>query len=58
VENITITQTAWTPSFGMPACAHVRAFGADVTAVQGGSLAIARVKGTRPGSTAWRPPTS
>ena len=62
MESITQTMTAWTPSFGMPAyarpCAHVRTLGADVAAVQGGFLAIARVKGARPGSPAWRPPTS
>ena len=62
MENITKTMTAWTPSFGMSAygrpCAHVRTFGVDATAVQGGSLVIARVKGARPGPSAWRPPTS
>ncbi len=62
MENITNTKTAWTPSFGMSAygrpCAHVRAFGAGVTAGQDASLVIARVKGDRPGPSAWRPPTS
>ena len=62
MENITNTMTAWTPSFGMSAygrpCAHVRALGAVVADVQGGTTAIARVKGDAPGSRAWRPPTS
>ena len=62
MENITNTQTAWTPSFGMSAygrpCAHVRTLGADVAAVRGGAAVIARVKGAFPGSPTWRPPTS
>ena len=62
MENIIITKTAWTPSFGMSAygrpCAHLRALGADVADVQGGAVAIVRVKGAFPGPRAWRPPTS
>ena len=62
MDNITNTQTAWTPSFGMSAygrpCAHMRRLGAEVTDVQGGAVAIVRVKGAFPGSPAWRPPTS
>ena len=60
MENYTKTMTAWTPSFGMSIlgrpCAHTRAFGAGVVAVQ--DAAIVRIKGDFPGSPAWSPPTS
>ena len=60
MENYTKTMTAWTPSFGMSVlgrpCAHVRAFGAGVVAVQG-DAAIVRIKGDFPGSPAWSPST-
>ena len=59
MENYTKTMTAWTPSFGMSTlgrpCAHLRAFGAGVVAVQGDAAAIVRVKGDFPGSPAWSP---
>lgn len=60
MENYTNTMTAWTPSFGMSIlgrpCAHTRAFGAAVVAVQG-DAAIVRTKGDFPGSPAWSPST-
>jgi hypothetical protein len=37
-------------------CAHTRAFGAAVVAVQG-DAAIVRIKGDFPGSPAWSPST-
>ena len=50
MENYTKTMTAWTPSFGMSTlgrpCAHTRAFGAGVVAVQ--DAAIVRIKGDFP----------
>jgi len=59
MENYTKTMTAWTPSFGMSIlgrpCAHTRAFGAGVVAVQ--DAAIVRIKGDFPGSPAWSPST-
>ena len=59
MENNTMTTTAWTPSVGMSTlgrpCAHLRAFGAGVVAVQGDAAAIVRVKGDFPGSPAWSP---
>jgi hypothetical protein len=59
MENYTKTMTAWTPSFGMSTlgrpCAHTRAFGAGVVAVQ--DAAIVRIKGDFPGSPAWSPST-
>jgi hypothetical protein len=58
MENYTKTMTAWTPSFGMSIlgrpCAHTRAFGAGVVAVQD-AAAIVRTKGDFPGSPAWSP---
>ncbi len=58
MEIYTKTMTAWTPSFGMSLlgrpCAHTRAFGAAVVAVQG-DAAIVRIKGDFPGSPAWSP---
>ncbi|MDT0188498.1 hypothetical protein Q9S36_50750 [Microbacterium sp. ARD31] len=58
MEKYTNTMTAWTPSFGMSLlgrpCAHTRAFGAAVVAVQG-DAAIVRIKGDFPGSPAWSP---
>ena len=60
MENYTKTMTAWTPSFGMSIlgrpCAHTRAFGAAVVAVQD-DAAIVRIKGDFPGSPAWSPST-
>ena len=60
MENNTMTMTAWTPSLGTSIlgrpCAHTRAFGAGVVAVQG-DAAIVRVKGDFPGSPAWSPST-
>ena len=57
MENFTMTMTAWTPSFGMSTlgrpCAHTRALGAGVVAVQ--DAAIVRIKGDFPGSPAWSP---
>jgi hypothetical protein len=59
MENYTKTMTAWTPSFGMSTlgrpCAHTRALGAGVVAVQ--DAAIVRIKGDFPGSPAWSPST-
>ena len=59
MANYTMTMTAWTPSFGMSTlgrpCAHTRAFGAGVVAVQ--DAAIVRIKGDFPGSPAWSPST-
>ena len=59
MENYTTTMTAWTPSFGMYTlgrpCAHTRALGAGVVAVQ--DAAIVRIKGDFPGSPAWSPST-
>ncbi len=59
MENNTMTMTAWTPSFGMSTlgrpCAHTRALGAGVVAVQ--DAAIVRIKGDFPGSPAWSPST-
>ena len=58
MENYTKTMTAWTPSFGMSTlgrpCAHTRAFGAGVVAVQD-AAAIVRIKGDFSGSPAWSP---
>jgi len=58
MDNYTMTMTAWTPSFGMSTlgrrCAHTRALGAGVVAVQD-AAAIARIKGDFPGSPAWSP---
>lgn len=58
MEKYANTMTAWTPSFGMSLlgrpCAHTRAFGAAVVAVQG-DAAIVRIKGDFPGSPAWSP---
>ena len=58
MEKYTNTMTAWTPSFGMSLlgrpCAHTRAFGAAVVAVQG-DAAIVRIKGDFPGTPAWSP---
>ncbi len=57
MENYTMTMTAWTPSFGMSClgrpCAHDRAFGAGVVAVQGDAAAIVRIKDVFPVSPAW-----
>ena len=63
MENYTMTMTAWTPSFGMPAaghrCATVRVLGVDgAAALQGTAVSIERVKGVFPGPPAWSPPTS
>ncbi|HYH74260.1 MAG TPA: hypothetical protein VD764_13665 [Nocardioides sp.] len=59
MENYTMTMTAWTPSFGMSTlgrpCAHTRALGAGVVAVQGDAAASVRIKGDFPGSPAWSP---
>ncbi len=59
MENYTMTMTAWTPSFGMSTlgrpCAHTRALGAGVVAVQDASAAIVRIKGDFPGSRVWSP---
>ena len=56
MENYTMTMTAWTPSLGMSTlgrpCAHLRAFGAAVVAVQG-DAAIVRIKDVFPVSPAW-----
>ena len=61
MENYTMTMTAWTPSLGMSTlgrpCAHLRAFGAGVAAVQGDAAAIVRIKGDFPGTPAWSPST-
>jgi len=60
MENNTMTMTAWTPSLGMSIlgrpCAHLRAFGAAVVAVQG-DAAIVRTTGDFPGSPTWSPST-
>ncbi|CAM3539367.1 hypothetical protein [Nocardioides zeicaulis] len=60
MENYTKTMTAWTPSFGMSTlgrpCAHDRAFGAGVVAVQD-DAAIVRIKDVFPGPSAWSPST-
>ena len=59
MENYTNTMTAWTPSFGMPTlgrpCAHTRALGAGVVAVQ--AVPAVRIKGDFPGPHAWSPST-
>lgn len=59
MENFTKTMTAWTPSFGMSTlgrpCAHTRALGAGVVAVQGDAAAVVRIQGDFPGSPSWSP---
>ena len=59
MENYMNTTTAWTPSFGMSTlgrpCAHTRALGAGVVAVQ--AVSAARIKGEFPGPLAWSPST-
>lgn len=58
MENYTMTMTAWTPSFGMPIsgrpCAHTRALGAGVVAVQD-AAALVGIKGDFAGSPVWSP---
>lgn len=61
MEKLNITETAWTPSFGMPAghpCARTRALGAAAGLVAKDAAAIVCVKAAFWGSPAWRPLTS
>ena len=59
MEIYTKTMTARTPSFGMSTlgrpCAHTRALGAGVVAVQDAAAAIVRITGDFPGSPSWSP---
>ena len=60
MENFTKTMTAWTPSLGMSTlgrpCAHARALGAGVVAVQGDAAIVrTRAQGDVPGSPVWSP---